>query len=83
MNQKKYKTCQFREEPDKVLMVDDNPTNLQVLQATLAGQGYRLLAARDGASALSIVAKATPDLILLDIMMPEMDGFEVCQRFKE
>jgi cyclic di-GMP phosphodiesterase len=82
MNQEKYKTCQFREEPDKVLMVDDNPTNLQVLQATLEGQGYRLLAARDGASALSVVAKATPDLILLDIMMPEMDGFEVCQRLK-
>jgi putative two-component system response regulator len=82
MNQEKYKTCQRREEPDKVLMVDDNPTNLQVLQATLEGRGYRLLAARDGASALAVTTKALPDLILLDIMMPEMDGYEVCRRLK-
>jgi cyclic di-GMP phosphodiesterase len=82
MNQEKYKTCQLREDPDKVLMVDDNPTNLQVLQATLEGRGYRLLAARDGASALAVTIKALPDLILLDIMMPEMDGYEVCRRLK-
>ena len=82
MNQEKYKTCQLREDPDKVLMVDDNPTNLQVLQATLEGRGYRLLAARDGASALAVATKAMPDLILLDIMMPEMDGYEVCRRLK-
>ncbi len=75
-------TCQQREEPDKVLMVDDNATNLQVLQATLEGRGYRLLAARDGVSALAVTAKAQPDLILLDIMMPEMDGYEVCRRLK-
>lgn len=75
-------TCQQREEADKILMVDDNPTNLQVLQATLEGRGYRLLAARDGASTLAVAAKAQPDLILLDIMMPEMDGYEVCRRLK-
>ena len=82
MNQEKYKTCQLREDPDKVLMVDDNPTNLQVLQATLEGRGYRLLAARDGASALAVATKAMPDLILLDIMMPRMSGFEVCRKLK-
>jgi len=82
MNQEKYKTCQAREDPNKVLMVDDNPTNLQVLQATLEGRNYRLLAARDGASALAVTAKVAPDLILLDIMMPEMDGYEVCRRLK-
>lgn len=82
MNQEKSNTCQRRDEPDKILMVDDNPTNLQVLQATLEGRGYRLLAARDGASALAVTTKALPDLILLDIMMPEMDGYEVCRRLK-
>jgi len=82
MEPKKYMSCEPKEEKDKVLMVDDNPTNLQVLQATLEGRGYRLLAARDGASALTVAAKAEPDLILLDIMMPEMDGYEVCRRLK-
>ena len=82
MHQEDYAACRQREGEDKVLMVDDNPTNLQVLQATLEGQGYRLLAARDGPSALAVVAKAAPDLILLDIMMPGMDGYEVCRRLK-
>jgi len=82
MEPREYMSCQPKEEKDKVLMVDDNPTNLQVLQATLEGRGYRLLAARDGASALTVAAKAEPDLILLDIMMPEMDGYEVCRRLK-
>jgi putative two-component system response regulator len=74
--------CRQRKDRDTVLMVDDNPTNLQVLQATLEGEGYRRLAARDGASALAVSAKAEPDLILLDIMMPGMDGYEVCRRLK-
>ena len=82
MHQEDYAACRQREGEDKVLMVDDNPTNLQVLQATLEGQGYRLLAARDGPSALAVAAKAAPDLILLDIMMPGMDGYEVCRRLK-
>jgi len=82
MHQEDYAACRQRGGEDKVLMVDDNPTNLQVLQATLEGQGYRLLAARDGASALAVAAKAAPDLILLDIMMPGMDGYEVCRRLK-
>ena len=74
--------CRQRKDRDTVLMVDDNPTNLQVLQATLEGEGYRLLAARDGASALAVSAKAEPDLILLDIMMPGMDGYEICEQVK-
>jgi len=82
MEPKKTLSCQPKEEQDKVLMVDDNPTNLQVLQATLEGRGYRLLAARNGAGALAVTVKAKPDLILLDIMMPEMDGYEVCRRLK-
>ena len=66
----------------QILLVDDNPTNLQVLYQTLAGSGYRLLAARSGKDAISIAQRALPDLILLDVMMPEMDGFETCTRLK-
>jgi DNA-binding response OmpR family regulator len=68
--------------PEQILLVDDNVTNLQVLHQTLDGRGYKLLVAKNGASALAIAAKAKPSLILLDIMMPEMDGYEVCRRLK-
>ena len=66
----------------QILLVDDNPTNLQVLYQTLEGNGYRLLAARSGKDAISIAERAAPDLILLDVMMPDMDGFETCARLK-
>jgi DNA-binding NtrC family response regulator len=66
----------------QILLVDDNATNLQVLYQTLEGHGYRLLAARSGTDALSIAQRALPDLILLDVMMPDMDGFETCRRLK-
>jgi DNA-binding NtrC family response regulator len=66
----------------QILLVDDNPTNLQVLYQTLAGHDYRLLAARSGKDAISIAQRAAPDLILLDVMMPGMDGFETCARLK-
>jgi putative two-component system response regulator len=65
-----------------ILLVDDNVTNLQVLRESLEGIGARILVAKSGASALAIVEKARPDLILLDIMMPGMDGYEVCRRLK-
>lgn len=67
---------------EQILLVDDNPTNLQVLFKTLEGSGYRLLAARDGEAALYTAKRAKPSLILLDVMMPGMDGFEVCERLK-
>ena len=66
----------------QILLVDDNPTNLQVLYQTLDGRGYRLLAARSGKDAISIAARVVPDLILLDVMMPDLDGFETCERLK-
>jgi serine phosphatase RsbU (regulator of sigma subunit) len=68
--------------PSTILVVDDSPTNLQVLVPILSNNGHRILAARDGATALDIAAKAKPDLMLLDVMMPGMDGFDVCRRLK-
>jgi signal transduction histidine kinase len=65
-----------------ILLVDDNPTNLKVLSDALQGQGWKTLMATDGESAIEQAEYANPDLILLDVMMPEMDGFETCQRLK-
>jgi DNA-binding response OmpR family regulator len=70
-------------DPDPVLLlVDDDPINLRMLMATLEGEGYRLLAATSGEGALKIAAQAHPDLILLDIQMPGIDGYETCRRLK-
>lgn len=66
-----------------LLIVDDNPNNIQLLKAILSLSGYRLIVAKDGVQALESVKSFLPDLIILDIMMPEMDGFEACQRLKE
>src|SRR5215471_18835342 len=68
--------------PATILVVEDSPVNLQVLVRTLDGTGYRILAATSGKSALDIVQRIRPDLILLDVMMPGMDGFEVCRAIK-
>ncbi|GAA0850159.1 hypothetical protein GCM10009113_31070 [Marinobacter szutsaonensis] len=65
-----------------VLLVDDNPQNLKVLYETLKDKGYRLLIANEGEKALDLAHRHQPEVILLDIMMPEMDGYEVCQRLK-
>jgi putative two-component system response regulator len=82
MAEKSDTPCRRRQNKDTILMVDDNPANLQVLQTILEGQGCRLLTARDGAGALSVATKEKPDVILLDIMMPDMDGFDVCRNLK-
>ncbi|MCG3190954.1 MAG: diguanylate cyclase [Thermoanaerobaculia bacterium] len=65
-----------------ILVVDDNPVNLQVLTALLQGQGYKVRPANSGFRALRSAQAALPDLVLLDIMMPEMDGYEVCRQLK-
>jgi sigma-B regulation protein RsbU (phosphoserine phosphatase) len=70
-------------ENEALLLVDDNSTNLQVLYQTLETTGCKLLVAKNGETALAIAQKAAPDLILLDIMMPDIDGFEVCRRLKD
>jgi len=65
-----------------ILLVDDTPVNLQVLVRTLQAGGHRILAATNGRAALDIAMRARPDLVLLDVMMPDMDGFEVCRALK-
>jgi phosphoserine phosphatase RsbU/P len=68
--------------PPHILIVDDNPENLDILQTRLTRHGYEILTARDGEEALAAAREKLPDLILLDIMMPKMDGIEVCRRLK-
>jgi adenylate cyclase len=68
--------------PPQILIVDDNPENLDILEARLASHGYDILTARDGEEALATAREKRPDLILLDIMMPKLDGIEVCRRLK-
>ncbi|BDU71756.1 hypothetical protein METEAL_09300 [Mesoterricola silvestris] len=70
------------EAPSHILIVDDVPRNLQVLALLLDKAGYRVSMAMDGAKALAMVQVEPPDLILLDVMMPELDGLEVCRRLK-
>ncbi|HTN34666.1 MAG TPA: response regulator [Marinobacter sp.] len=65
-----------------VLLVDDNPQNLKVLYETLKDKGYRLLIANEGEKALDLAQRHQPEVVLLDIMMPDMDGYEVCERLK-
>ncbi len=65
-----------------VLVVDDNQQNLELLLAYLEDVDCETLAANDGAQGLEIVKASSPDLILLDVMMPKMSGFEVCRRIK-
>lgn len=65
-----------------ILIVDDNPENLKILQQLLTAQGYRIRPAISGEFALHVVRSTPPDLILLDIMMPGIDGFEVCRQLK-
>jgi len=66
----------------KILVVDDTPSNIQSLAATLKPAGYQVLVATNGQQALDVMAKVRPDLILMDIMMPVMDGFEACANIK-
>lgn len=62
-----------------ILVVDDSPTIRKVVELTLKREQMRVLSAADGLSALAIVADEKPDLVLLDIMLPRMDGYQICQ----
>jgi DNA-binding response OmpR family regulator len=67
----------------RILIVDDDPSIRKFIRANLEARDYEVLQAADGESALNILEKDQPDLIILDIMMPKMDGFEVCRRVRE
>ncbi len=69
-------------ERHKILIADDNPTNVELLEAYLADYDCEIAVAGDGLETLTLARKIHPDLILLDIMMPKMSGFEVCQKLK-
>jgi two-component system cell cycle response regulator len=66
----------------KVLIVDDNQQNLELIQAYMESLPCRIEVAGDGAEAMASIAREQPDLVLLDVMMPRMSGFEVCQKLK-
>ncbi|MEG3840951.1 response regulator [Microcoleus sp. herbarium14] len=70
------------EEIGTILVIDDNPTNLQVLYKALSDRGYDVLVEMDGQSGIELVKNSPPDLILLDVMMPGIDGFETCSRLQ-
>jgi adenylate cyclase len=69
-------------QPARILVVDDNPANLEILETRLARQGYEVITAKDGEEALKAARTQTPDLILLDVMMPGKDGIQVCRELK-
>jgi len=69
--------------PPRILIVDDNPTNLEVLQVRLKAQGYELVTAVDGMDALAKVREFEPDLVLLDVMMPKLDGISVVKQLRQ
>jgi len=68
--------------PARILVVDDDPTNVEVLTAWLESEHYVVSTAADGFEALAKIEAEKPDIVLLDVMLPEMDGFEVCRRIK-
>jgi adenylate cyclase len=68
--------------PPRILIADDNAMNLDILQTRLSVHGYDILTATDGEAALALAREKQPDLLLLDVMMPRLDGFEVCRRLR-
>ena len=66
----------------RILAVDDDPNNIEILQYLLNKEGYEVLTASDGHEAVRVFGQQMPDLVLMDVMMPGMDGFEACQKIK-
>ncbi|HBE35801.1 MAG TPA: adenylate/guanylate cyclase with GAF sensor(s), partial [Cyanobacteria bacterium UBA11368] len=75
-------TLNHRRTKAEILVVDDNPANLKLLINILRENGYKVRPVPDGNLAIEAVSKSKPDLILLDILMPNIDGYEVCKKLK-
>jgi CheY-like chemotaxis protein len=71
------------ESKGSILVVDDNPDNIEILRAFLESRGYAVASAAEGQSALAIIDQTRPALVLLDVMMPGMDGWQVCRTIKQ
>lgn len=69
-------------DPALILVADDNPANVEILEARLRSQGYDVITARDGEEAVAMARRERPDLLLLDVMMPKLDGLAVCRELK-
>lgn len=69
--------------PDKILIVDDEPALLDTLALNLRGSGYEVVTAADGAAALDVARAQSPDLVILDLMLPELDGLTVCRSLRQ
>ena len=69
--------------PARILVVDDVPQNVRLLEAVLEAHGYETVSASDGRAALELAVSAKPDLVMLDVMMPELDGYAVCRQLRE
>jgi len=67
----------------RILVVDDVPENIRLLEAMLLPRGYDVVSAAEGRAALELAGSAKPDLVLLDVMMPGLDGYAVCRRLRE
>lgn len=79
----KYGECLMQRENKKILVVDDTPKNVKLLADLLTVKGYNVLTASSGREALAQVERERPDLVLLDVVMPEMSGYEVCRKIRE
>lgn len=69
--------------PTRILLIDDDPTILQLLKLFLENEGYQVMVAESGAAGLELAAKQMPDLAIIDLIMPVLDGFETCRRLRE
>lgn len=67
----------------KILIVDDLPTEVQLMSSAVAGMGHAIIVANDGEQAIEYAKRDQPDLILLDVVLPKMDGFQVCRKLKK
>jgi len=65
-----------------ILLVDDSPTQVKAMQTALRGNGYQLITANDGEEALALVLQQKPDMVLLDVVLPKKNGFQVCRQLK-